>query len=156
MILPTYLLDTNILLAWLRGKRLGRYIRVTYQLDRLNPRAKVCIVSHGEIRSLARKNRWGPAKLQDLEVLLAYFDVVDINDLAVIHAYVDLDEVSFRHPGGAINMGKNDLWIAAAAKAQGLTLLTTDKGFDHLHPTHIQRIYIDPASALPPAPGTMP
>ena len=46
-------------------------------------------------------------------------------------------------------MGKNDLWIAATAKATGATLLTTDKDFDHLYPGQINRIYIDPASALP-------
>lgn len=33
----------------------------------------------------------------------------------------------------ARNMGKNDLWIAATASALDLTLLTTDRDFDHLH-----------------------
>ena len=33
---------------------------------------------------------------------------------------------------------------------------TTDKDFDHLHPSHIQRIYIDPASALPTPPRSTP
>jgi hypothetical protein len=53
-------------------------------------------------------------------------------------------------------MGQNDLGIAAIAKATGATLLTTDKDFDHLHPNHLQRIYIDPASALPPPPSPPP
>jgi tRNA(fMet)-specific endonuclease VapC len=30
-------------------------------------------------------------------------------------------------------MGKNDLWIASTAALLGLTLVTTDKDFDHLH-----------------------
>lgn len=30
------------------------------------------------------------------------------------------------------NMGKNDLWIAATASVQNMTLLTTDKDFKHL------------------------
>ncbi len=48
-------------------------------------------------------------------------------------------------------LSKNDLWIAATAKAMGLTLLTTDRDFDPLHPTLITRTWIDPASQLPPA-----
>ena len=47
-------------------------------------------------------------------------------------------------------MGKNDLWIAATARVLGLTVLTTDKDFDHLHPTWIDREWVDPASKLPP------
>lgn len=41
-------------------------------------------------------------------------------------------------------LGKNDLWIAAAAKVSGATLLTTDPDFDILHEAkQIQRIRID-------------
>jgi tRNA(fMet)-specific endonuclease VapC len=38
----------------------------------------------------------------------------------------------------ARNMGKNDLWIAATAFLFGLTLVTTDHDFDHLHPDFIE------------------
>ncbi len=34
-------------------------------------------------------------------------------------------------------MGKNDLWIAATASVTGVTLMTTDGDFDHLHPVHL-------------------
>jgi len=64
--------------------------------------------------------------------------------------------VPLAHPGGARTIGQNDLWIAAAAKATGATLLTTDRDFDHLDPTQLQRIHIDPASRLPSAPGSPP
>jgi tRNA(fMet)-specific endonuclease VapC len=43
-------------------------------------------------------------------------------------------------------MGENDVWIAAAARATNTRLLTTDRDFDHLHPTMLQRDWIDPAS----------
>jgi predicted nucleic acid-binding protein len=42
---------------------------------------------------------------------------------------------------------RNDLWIAAAAKAAGATLLTTDKDFDHLLGALLDGVYID-ASTL--------
>lgn len=44
-------------------------------------------------------------------------------------------------------MGKNDLWIAACAKAAGATLLTTDNDFTHLIPGHLDVEVIDPAIA---------
>lgn len=41
------------------------------------------------------------------------------------------------------NMGKNDLWIAAAASVLNAKLLTTDKDFDHLNEEFLEVIYID-------------
>ena len=70
--------------------------------------------------------------------------VVDINHPSVIDA-VELDMVSQSHPDGACNMGKNDLWIAACAKASGATLLTTDNDFTHLIPDHLDGEVIEPA-----------
>lgn len=75
--------------------------------------------------------------------------VVDINHPSVIDAYVELDLLSQRHPDGARNMGKNDLWIAACAKAAGATLLTTDNDFSHLIPEHVDGEVVDPAVTSP-------
>jgi tRNA(fMet)-specific endonuclease VapC len=79
-----------------------------------------------------------------LRNLLDNVVTVDINHPRVIEAYVELDLVSQTHPDGARNMGKNDIWIAAAAKAAGATLLTTDGDFDHLIPDHLAGVVIDP------------
>lgn len=43
-------------------------------------------------------------------------------------------------------MGKNDLWIAASAKAAGAFLLTTDNDFDHLFDDVLDGASIDPTS----------
>lgn len=40
-------------------------------------------------------------------------------------------------------MGKNDLWIAATASAFGITLVTTDKDFDHLNGVFLEVKYIN-------------
>lgn len=45
-------------------------------------------------------------------------------------------------------MGKNDLWIAATALAEGATILTADQDFDHLHPHILTHEYVDPTSHL--------
>ena len=40
-------------------------------------------------------------------------------------------------------MGKNDLWIAATASVLDLTLLTTDKDFDHLKDVFLDLAFVD-------------
>ena len=61
----------------------------------------------------------------------------------MLDAYADLG-AHLRRGGRPI--GQNDLWIAATALATGATLLTTDTDFDVLHPSPVQREYVDPAS----------
>jgi predicted nucleic acid-binding protein len=67
----------------------------------------------------------------------------------VIDAYIDLDIASQRHPKGARNMGKNDLWIAASAMVSGAYLLTTDGDFDHLVPDYVSGSVLDRETGLP-------
>jgi predicted nucleic acid-binding protein len=110
----------------------------------MKQRSFVSIVSHGEIRVLAKRNGWGDAKLQALQQALDGFVTIDINRPAVIEAYVELDLISQAHPDGARNMGKNDLWIAACAQAAQVTLLTTDEDFAHLRPDHLDVEIIAP------------
>jgi tRNA(fMet)-specific endonuclease VapC len=146
-----YLLDTNVVLALLRGGALGTYIDATFGLSAGKRRPAISVVTHGELRVLASRNGWGGAKLAALQTALNALVTVDINVADIIDAYVEIDVYSQHHPGGARNMGKNDLWIAACAKASGATLLTTDKDFDHLNPGMISVEYVDPASTLPEA-----
>jgi tRNA(fMet)-specific endonuclease VapC len=141
---PLYLLDTNVLLFLARGGSLGEYIDSNFGLRTAQQRPLVSIVSHGEVWVLARRNNWGEAKQATLKTLLDNVVTVDINHPLIIEAYVELDLVSQNHLGGARNMGKNDLWIAASAKAAGATLLTTDADFNHLIPDHLEGVVIDP------------
>jgi len=141
-----YLLDTSVILPLVRGNVLGRHIDERFGLQSARQRPLVSVVSLGEVRVLAERNGWGVAKLQALSSALANLVTVDISHPNVIDAYVELDLVSEGHPDGARNMGKNDLWIAACAKAAGATLLTTDNDFAHLIPDHLDGEVIDPAS----------
>ncbi len=127
-----YLLDTNILLALVRGGDFGRAIDARFGLQAASTRPLVSIVTHGEIKVMARRNGWGAAKLAALERALDQVVTVDINHPRVIDAYVEVDLYSQQHPEGARNMGKNDLWIAACAHAADAVLLTTDADFGHI------------------------
>lgn len=144
----SYLLDTNVLLALVRGGALGAAIDERFGLRAAAQRPLICVVTHGEIKVLARRNGWGAQKLASLDEALAAFVTVDINHPRVVDAYVELDLASQSHPDGARNMGKNDLWIAAAAKAAGATLLTMDKDFEPLLGTQLDGVYIDPLSLV--------
>lgn len=146
---PPYLLDTSVLLPLIRGKELGRYIDTTYKLSSQPGRHLICSVTHGEILALAAANGWGSAKRGALQRMLESLVTVDIYDDDVITCYVEMVTASRAYPKGSREkMGQNDLWIAAVTKATSAVLLTADKDFDHLHPAHIQRIYIDPGSRL--------
>lgn len=147
---PLYLLDTGILLQLIRGNAVGAFIESTYRLTQQAYTPLVCIVTHGEIRSLAGRNNWGDAKRAALEAMLENLVTVDIHSDQVLDAYVEIDLVSLRSPTGSKTMGKNDLWIAAVARVTGATLLTTDTDFDHLHPNIVDRFYIDPKAPPPP------
>lgn len=133
-----YLLDTSVILHLVRGKDFGNHIRDTFDLLHCQPRPLVCVVSLAEMRVLAEANGWGAAKRNALDEAFRSLTVVNINHPMVIDAYVKLDLHARAHPQGARKMGKNDLWIAATAVAADAFLLTTDKDFDHLIPTHVQ------------------
>jgi tRNA(fMet)-specific endonuclease VapC len=143
-----YLLDTNVLLALIRGNELGKYIRQSFNLDNPTIRSVMSIVSHGEIWAIAERNAWGDKKREALRKMLSSLVALDLNSEAVISAYVEVDAANQSVAAGARVLSNNDMWIAATAKAAGAVLLTTDQDFLHLHPTVITLQYIDSKSKL--------
>ena len=143
-----YLLDTNILVNWVRRGALYRHLQARYGVDTALAEHKVSVVSFGELRSFARQQDWGPRRLAAVETLLAGFTPLDINTPAVLAAYVEIDVAS--HSDGR-DMGKNDLWIAATARARGIPLLTSDNDFDHLPALGLVAVeWVDPAAGAAP------
>lgn len=142
-----FLLDTNIVVTLVRGNALATFIDGKLGLRTSKVRPMICVVTHGEVRVLAGRNGWGDKKLAALQNALDNLVTVDINHPEVLDAYVEIDLYSQNHPDGARNMGKNDLWIAACAKAARATLLTTDTDFDHLDTNLLSVEYVDPGSA---------
>ena len=137
----SFLLDTNILLAYLRYNLLGRYIEATYGLDQLQTPPIISVVTEGEVRAFALERGWGVRKIADMERRIAALDVVPLPILTVIDAYARIDNYCTR---GGFVLSKNDLWIAATAHATGTTILTTDRDFDPLHGLFLQREWVDP------------
>ena len=141
-----FLLDTNILPAYVRWQALAQYIEATYQLGTRQPNPIISIVSVAEIRVLAAQNQWGPFKVRMLEEkMLDFLTTIPIPYKNVIAAYVEIDDYSRRH--GRV-MGKSDVWIAATVRVTEAAILTTDKDFDQMHPHLITREYVNPNSRL--------
>lgn len=144
-----YLLDTDILLALIRGKNLGRYIAQTYRLGDVMRRPLISIVSHGEAMAMTERNAWGEKKRESLDTILSSMVTMDLNDPAIIEGYVAVDQANLRVRGGARVLSSNDMWIGATARAAGAVLLTTDQDFLHLNPGVCAVEYVDPQSRLP-------
>jgi predicted nucleic acid-binding protein len=142
-----YLLDTNVLLLLVRGGPQGHAIDARFRLRESVVRPCISIVTVGEIRVLAQRQSWGEARREVLERTLSAVVVVDINHPSVLDAYVEMALACDTHPSGARVMGKNDLWIAACARAADAFLLTTDKDFNHLVPSIVRGEVIPPPKA---------
>lgn len=144
---PGYLLDTNILLNLLRGNPHGKWIATNYQLDKSLNHCLICVVTVGEMLSLARQFQWGQKKQQQLKDALDELVWIDINHPDILNAYAEIDHACLQR--GKLP-GKNDVWIAATAKVTGVTLLTSDRHFDSLHPQFLTRLWVDPTSVVTP------
>jgi tRNA(fMet)-specific endonuclease VapC len=136
-----YLLDTNVVIELIRANPLGQFVDEQYGLRAALNRSMICVVTVGEMLSLARQFEWGQTKRDELRLVLDEIVWLDINHPDILDAYAEIDHAS-RQQGR--NLGKNDAWIAATAKVTGATLLTTDRDFDHLQGSHLDRIWIDP------------
>jgi predicted nucleic acid-binding protein len=146
----TYLLDTAILLHWVRGSKVGEAIDGQFQLKTSSFRPLICEVSLGEIEAFARGEKWGEPKRNKLKELKKELVAVDISDARVIDAYADISTLA-KSNGWAIFNDKNDLWIAAATRVTGATLLSTDKtAFLPLRGgKHLDVIVLDAMTGLP-------
>mgnify|MGYP002785455141 CR=1 FL=1 len=140
---PLYLLDTNILVHYVRGGHVQQRIEAEYRLLATPEAPLLCYVSEAEIRSLAVQLGWEAVRLNQLGYLLTMVRRIHIHEPHILQAYVAIDSHSV---ASGVTMGKNDLWIAAVAHVTGATLLTTDRDFDHLQERYLLRHWIDPST----------
>jgi len=117
------LLDTSVILPFTRSASpVAQRIEEDYRISASTFRPLICVVTLGEVRAFARA--WGEARTQLLTSVLANFAVVSIGRAEVIEAYAELHHLNLAQ---GLNIGQNDLWIAAAAKSAGLPVLTSDR-----------------------------
>jgi tRNA(fMet)-specific endonuclease VapC len=148
-----FLLDTNILVHWVRQQPSLPIILEKLQVFDANNQVLVSIISVGEIKAFAEFNNWGFSKKQLLRRILSNLVIIPIVENApdVTEVYAEIDAYSQGSlssralPKGmsARNMGKNDLWIAATAAISEATLLTADKDFEHLNDVFLNVVTIE-------------
>ncbi|MCB0593145.1 MAG: PIN domain-containing protein [Lewinellaceae bacterium] len=144
-----YLIDTNILVIYVRDTDLTRRLEENLRLLTGRNNLVISVVSIGEIKSIAKQNKWGEKRVRRLIEILNQFLIADINVEDIIESYSEIDTYSQGKLEGKAasftsrNMGKNDLWIAATASTLNLELITTDKDFDHLNEEYFQLKRID-------------
>lgn len=144
-----FLLDTNIIMVFVRDKIWRGQIASEYEFLHPENDIMVSVVTLGEIRSIALRNKWGERRISNLESILNEAIIVDINVGSIIDAYAEIDAYSQGKLKGkplymtSRNMGKNDLWIAATAHVLDAKLITTDSDFDHLNDFFLDLIRIE-------------
>ena len=147
-----FLLDTGVLLGFVRRAPWALRIRDEFNLGNRETLVFTSIICQGEILALAEKNGWGRNNRARLEEVLDGFSTLGISK-NILPAYALIDAwtqgkivnapAQTPPPRPAVPMAKNDLWIAASAHVSKATLLSTDTDFCHLNQIWIDFIYVD-------------
>jgi tRNA(fMet)-specific endonuclease VapC len=117
---PRYLLDTNICI-YIRRKKPEEVLRRFRTLKQ--GEAVLSVITFGELVYGAEKSAKRAAAMELLRELAQMIPVLSLPETAA-DAYGTM-RAELEHKGQMI--GNNDLWIAAHAKAAGLTLVTNNE-----------------------------
>jgi predicted nucleic acid-binding protein len=153
-----YVLDTGIILGYLRSAPWAEYVKQVYDPLGSTNLGVISIVTHGELQALAFRQHYGTEKIDKLTLLLQSVPTLDLNKPEIIKAYAEILVFSQgKHPSKMLpsemssrTMGENDIWIAATTVAFNGELLTLDHGFDHLDKEFFRVHFIDQASKPSP------
>ena len=142
-----YLLDSNIILIFSKNDEVAANLEAKYQIFSGDNRLGISIVSKGEVEASILKSGLGTKRRERIRELMNHLTEFGIHFEEVINAYAQIDAFSQGklgegHKFTSRNMGKNDIWIAATASVFNLTLITTDKDFNHLKEDYLDLIYI--------------
>lgn len=143
------LLDTNIFVHMGRSFDLAERIDTDHRIFDYGHELLTSFVCVGEINAIIHKARYGEARQFRVKKLLKKVAILEISYEPILKFYEEIDAFSEgKHQSrkgdfSANPMGKNDLWIAATAAAFDLTLVTTDKDFNHLEGHFIDLKHID-------------
>jgi len=143
------LLDTNILVTYSRDNEFAHKMENDLNLFSEANRIAISVVTLGGLASLFDRSKYGKKRNEEISRLIKRVSIIDINIQSLINNYGKIDSFSqgkFKEKpldNSPRNMGKNDLWIAATAATFNMTLVTTDKDFNHLDGEFISLDCID-------------
>ena len=144
-------LDTNAIIHIIRQNKFGKSALTWINGLSPQPAQIISVVTKAELETFSaiNKNSWGQEKLEFLHRFINGVYCIDImntdrellNHYTFIQAYSQNkmpDQQGNYKGGSSVNMGKNDLWIAATASLTQSTLLTMDYDFRHLEGSFLE------------------
>lgn len=120
-----FLLDTNILIAALKGRPEIRQRLETAELNTL----RLSVIVLGELEFSAEKSAYGERNRARLATLAQRLPLVDIDYDTTLH----YGRIRAFLEGEGTPIGENDTWIAAQTLAIGATIVTDNvREFSHV------------------------
>ncbi|MGH1433051.1 MAG: type II toxin-antitoxin system VapC family toxin [Lewinella sp.] len=144
-----YLLDTNVIIIYSKNRGRAKRIEADHKIFVEENNLAISIVSIAEINSVIHQFKIGDTRRTGIDKILENTTRLDISYDEILEKYEEIDAYSQgKHRSrksnfSAKNMGKNDLWIAATASAFNITLVTTDRDFNHLDGEFLDLKFID-------------
>ena len=122
MIGNKFLLDTNIIVAWLKGET-----TIANKIDKAKE-IHIPVIVLGELYYGALYSTQVEKNIQQIRNVIVIYNILTIDEETTI-AYGNI-KASLRKKGKPIP--ENDIWIAALAKRYELILITRDKHFKEI------------------------
>ena len=120
------LVDTNILIYFLRTKEDGRRVDKIYRFSENLERIHLSAITLAEIGAIAKWRRWGAERIRNFQRFADQAYLIETLNPDTVQNYSEFYVESLKRGKG---IGQNDLWLAATARAYDLTLLTADSDF---------------------------
>lgn len=117
-----FLLDTNIITAWLKGES-----KIADKIDNAEE-IHIPIIVLGELYYGALYSTQKQKNLNNIKSITSYYNVLQIDE-AVAVAYGNI-KTALRKKGKPVP--ENDIWIAAIAKRFNLIVVSRDKHFKEI------------------------
>lgn len=145
------LLDTSVILHYMRDDELSRKIEATHHLVS-DPGKLVLLtaINIGEMEGFFLRKGYGEKQTARWKRLIdkAIILNVDGKDAKLMKAYAEIQAFcQNNHPtlksGNSKTIGQNDMWIAAIANVTQSTLFTKDPDFDHLKGVFVELVKIE-------------
>ena len=119
--MASYLLDTGILVGYVRGAAFAGYVDKKFAPSKAPNVATISVASVAELYSYNSMRNWGTEKQNALSSLLRSIPATPIRQTSILRKFAEIDAFNYRKhptlppPTSGHTMGDNDIWVAATA-----------------------------------------
>lgn len=124
-----FLLDTNIISAWLKGES-----AIANKIDNAKE-VHIPVIVVGELYYGASFSTQSQKNITDIQSITHHYSVLPVDEFTTI-VYGTI-KAALRKKGKPIP--ENDIWIAAIARQHNLTIVTRDKHFNEIEGLKIKK-----------------